>query len=78
MVKRIVKEKRRSNGIQRWQYYDWEGNEISNPNELCTDTEVINKRREIDSRDPLVQKALESLKEVGKQVREKRKQKDMN
>jgi len=36
-------------------YYDWEGNEISNPNELCTDTEEINKRREVDSRDPLVQ-----------------------
>ena len=37
-------------------YYDWEGNEVSNPNELCTNSEEINKRREIDSRDPIVQK----------------------
>jgi len=55
-------------------YYDWEGNEVSNPNELCTDTEEINKRREIDSRDPLVQKTAKALQEAGRQIREKRKQ----
>jgi len=55
-------------------HYDWEGNEASNPNELCTNSEEINKRREIDSRDPLVQKAAKALQEAGRQIREKRKQ----
>jgi hypothetical protein len=53
-------------------YYDWEGNEIPNPQELCTDTAEINKRREIDSRDPLVQKTAKLMKDVGKQVRAKK------
>ena len=47
-------------------YYDWEGNEVSNPNELCTDTDEINRRREIDSRDPLVRATAEALQEVGR------------
>jgi len=53
-------------------YYDWEGNEIPNPQELCADTEEINRRRDVDSRDSLVQKCAEALQDVGRQVREKR------
>jgi hypothetical protein len=55
-------------------YYDWEGNEVPDPKELITDTDEINKRREIDSRDPRVQKAAEELQKAGRQIRKKRKQ----
>ena len=45
---------------------------MPSPQELCTDTAEINKRREIDSRDPLVQKTAELMKDVGRQVRAKK------
>ena len=54
-------------------YYDWEGNETGSPFDLCTDTEEINRRREVDSRDPLVQSCAKALQDVGRQMREKRK-----
>jgi len=55
-------------------YYDWEGNEIPSPKELCTDTEEINRRREVDSRDPEVKMTADLLQNIGTQIRSIRKQ----
>lgn len=59
--------------IKGGKYYDWEGNDTGSPFELCTDSEEINRRREVDSRDPLVQKCSNTLQNVGRQIREQRK-----
>ena len=42
-------------------YFDGEGDEISNSNELFTDADVIHKRVEIDNLAPLVQKNNQSI-----------------
>jgi len=60
--------------IKDEKYFDWEGNEIGSPFELCTDTKEINRRREVDSRDPLVQSCSKALQEMGRRISKKRKQ----